>query len=215
VPAGGATGAFLSGPGAFLSGPGAFLPGALSGAFLSGAFLSGAGALFSCCCIAGGALGGFGGAGAAGGAGRCGASAGGAVGRGGGGGGAGWGGGAAAGGAGRGGGAAGGAGRGGGAAGGAAFGGAAFGASFGGCLDFPSGPTSSLAWAITIGAVCAWDGRLPNCIAVRVVVASSTRRRFFMTMWVPGKILATRSGNQRISIRPDCGGLQRWTCFYF
>jgi hypothetical protein len=203
VPAGGATGAFLSGPGAFLSGPGAFLPGALSGAFLSGA-----GALFSCCCIAGGALGGFGGAGgggAAGGAGRCGASAGGAVGRGGGGGGAGRGGGAAA----------GGAGRGGGAAGGAAFGGAAFGASFGGCLGFPSGPTSSLAWAITIGAVCAWDGRLPNCIAVRVVVASSARRRFFMTMWVPGKILATRSGNQRISIRPDCGGLQRWTCFYF
>jgi hypothetical protein len=36
---------------------------------------------------------------------------------------------------------------------------------------------------------------LPNCVAVRAVVASSTRRSFVMMVWVPGKILAT-SGDQ-------------------
>jgi hypothetical protein len=31
----------------------------------------------------------------------------------------------------------------------------------------------------------------------------------------PRKILTTRFGDQRISVRPDCGGLRRRTCFYF
>ena len=72
-----------------------------------------------------------------------------------------------------------GAGRGGAAAGGA---GRAGGAAFGGCLggasfdSLPGGP----ACAITIGAVCACEGMLANCAAVRAVVASSTRRRFVM-----------------------------------
>jgi hypothetical protein len=133
-----------------------------------------------CCCWAGpglGGVGGFGGAGggaAAGGAGRCGgAAAGGGTGRAGG---------AAAGGAGRcGGAAAGGAGRCCGAPlGGAPFGGAPLGASLGGALGFPSGPSSSCACATTSGAVCAWDGGAANCIAVKAVVASSTRRSFIM-----------------------------------
>jgi hypothetical protein len=65
------------------------------------------------------------------------------------------------------------------------------GAPFGGCLGFPSGPSSSLACATTIGAVCACDAlELANCIAVRAVVASSTRRRFVMMIEVPGKVLS-------------------------
>src|SRR5207248_10228173 len=126
-------------------------------------------------CPAEGDFGAAGGGG--GGVGRGGAAAGG------GGGGVGRGGGAAAGG--------GGAGRGGAAAGGGAAGGAAFGAAAGGAplgaslLGLPSGPSSSFACAITSGAVCACDGELANCIAVRAVVASSTRRRFVMMISVP------------------------------
>lgn len=91
---------------------------------------------------------------------------------------------------GRGGAAAGGAGRGGG---GAPFGGAAFGgAPFGGCLGFPSGPSSPAACAITSGAVCACDGALTNCIAVRAVVASSTSRSFVMMVLVPRKIFGRK-----------------------
>jgi hypothetical protein len=101
---------------------------------------------------------------------------------GGGGGGVGRGGGAAAGG--------GGAGRGGAAAGGAAFGGAPGGGPFGGCLGFPSGPSSSFACATTSGAPCACDGEQASCIAVRAVVASSTRRRFVMMILVSRKTLA-------------------------
>jgi hypothetical protein len=131
----------------------------------------GAGVLF--CCWTGpglGGVGGFGGA-AAGGAGRCGGAAAG--------GGAGRVGGAAAGGAGRcGGAAAGGAGR---CCCGAPLGGAPFGgAPLGGALGFPSGPSSSCACAATSGAVCAWDGGTANGIAVKAVVASSTRRSFVM-----------------------------------
>ena len=101
-------------------------------------------------------------------------------------------------------------------AGGAAVGGVGFaGAPFGGALGLPSGPTSVAACATTSGAVCACDEEAAKCIAVRAVVASSTRRRFVMMVWVPGKFLTTRSGDQRISVRPDCGGLQRRTCFYF
>jgi hypothetical protein len=37
---------------------------------------------------------------------------------------------------------------------------------------------------MTSGAVCACDGGAINCIAVRAVVASSTRRRFVM-VWSP------------------------------
>jgi hypothetical protein len=47
-----------------------------------------------------------------------------------------------------------------------------------------------LAWATTIDAVCACDGELANCITVKVVVASSTRRRFVMMVEVPGKVLS-------------------------
>jgi hypothetical protein len=81
-------------------------------------------------------------------------------------------------------------------------------------LGFPSGPSSSLACATTRGAVCACEGKLTNCIAVSAVVASSTRRGLVMMIWVPGKILAITSGDQRISIRPDCGGLRRLNGFY-
>ena len=122
----------------------------------------------------------------------------------------------------------GGAGRGGAAAGGGAGragAGAAFGGCLGGCLGFPSGPSSSLACATTIGVVCACDGVLPNCIAVRAVVASSNKRSFVMMVWIPGKKgLATRvwqqglsssSGDQRTGVGPDCGGLQRRVCIYF
>src|SRR5258707_308548 len=56
---------------------------------------------------------------------------------------------------------------------------------FGGCFGFPSGPSSSLACATTIGALCACDTELANCIAVRAVVASSTRRSFVMVIWIP------------------------------
>jgi hypothetical protein len=38
---------------------------------------------------------------------------------------------------------------------------------------------------MTSGAVCARDGGAINCIAVRAVVASSTRRRFVMMVWSP------------------------------
>jgi hypothetical protein len=36
-----------------------------------------------------------------------------------------------------------------------------------------------------------------------------------MMVWVPGKLLATRSGDLRISVRPDCGGYRRRAGFYF
>jgi hypothetical protein len=82
------------------------------------------------------------------------------------------------------------------AAGGAAFGGAPLGASLGASfLGLPSGPSSSFgaACAITGGATCAGDGELANCIAVRAVVASSTRRSFVMMISVPGKAMATKA----------------------
>ena len=84
---------------------------------------------------------------------------------------------------------------------------AAGGAGLGGALGFPSGPSSSLACATTIGAVCACDEGAANCIAVSAVVASSTRRRFVMMVWILG-VMANKIGNQRISVGPDCGGLQ-------
>ena len=106
----------------------------------------------------------------------------------------------------------GGAGRGGGGAatggGGAGRGATAGGAPFGGALGLPSGPRSLSACATTIGAVCACDAGAANCIAVRAVVASSTRRRCVMMVWVPGIIGKQESGNQRISVGPDCGGPQ-------
>jgi hypothetical protein len=172
---------------------------------------AGAGAPFCGGCTAGGLLGeagDFGCAGvgaAAGAAGCCGRSAAGGA----------CGGGAAAGGAGRGGGAAGlggGAGGFGAVGGGAALGGAgcAGGVPFGGSLGLPS---SCSACATTSGAVCACDGGPASCIAVRAVVASSTRRSWVMVIGVPGKLLTIRFGDQRISVRPHCGGLHRRTCF--
>ncbi|MCK1454491.1 hypothetical protein IVB36_27375 [Bradyrhizobium sp. 35] len=64
-----------------------------------------------------------------------------------------------------------------------AAGGAAAGGPFGGCFGFPSGPVScGCACATTSGgAPCACDAELANCIAVRAVVASSTKRR--LVMW--------------------------------
>ena len=59
------------------------------------------------------------------------------------------------------------------------------GAAFGGCFGLPSGPSSSLACATTIGAPCACDTELAKCIAVRAVVASSTRRSLVMMIWIP------------------------------
>ncbi len=140
-----------------------------------GAGCGGGGAAGAAGCGAGAAAGGVGGAACGGGGG------GGAAGRGatGGGGGAGRGGAAAGGGAGR------------------AGAGAAFGGCLGGCLGFPSGPSSSLACATTIGVVCACDGMLPNCIAVRAVVASSNKRSFVMMVWIPGK----RSGDKGLATR--------------
>jgi hypothetical protein len=49
-----------------------------------------------------------------------------------------------------------------------------------------------LACATTIGAVCACDAAVANCITVKAEVASSTRRRFFMMIEVPGKVLAAK-----------------------
>jgi hypothetical protein len=75
--------------------------------------------------------------------------------------------------------------------GGAAAGGAGRGATAGGAgfgLGLPSGPRSSLACATTIGAVCACDAGAANCMAVRAVVASSTRRSCVMMVWIPGMI---------------------------
>ena len=140
--------------------------------------------------------GGGGVAGLGGGGGAAAGGGGGATRAGGGGGGAGRGGGAAAGGGGGGGAALGGGGGGGAARAGAAVRqqagagrwtrAAAGGA--GGAFGFPSGPSSSLACATTIGAVCACDAGAANCMAVRAVVASSTRRRCVMMVWVPGMI---------------------------
>ena len=84
---------------------------------------------------------------------------------------------------------------GGGAAGSARRGAGGGGAPFGGCLGFPSGPSSSLACATTSGAVCACDGAAASCSAVRAVVASSESSKFCHDGGVPGKILATRFGN--------------------
>jgi hypothetical protein len=154
---------------------------------------------------------------------------------GGGGGGAGRGGGAAAGGGGGGGAALGGAGGGGGGGGaglgggGAAAGGggagrgaAAGGAAVGGLLGLPSGPSSSLACATTIGASWAYDAGAANCIAVRAVVASSTRRRWVMLVGILEKILAAeqvcrtlRHGDERLIIGPDCGGRKNANPIYF
>jgi len=148
----------------------------------------GFGAAGGCVAAGGAARGGGGGGGGAG----CGGGGGGGAGRGGGGGGGG-----------------GGAGR---------AGGAAFGASLGLGLGFPSGPSSSLACATTIGADCACEGAAANCMAVRAVVASSAIRIFVMMVWVPGEISArsvNNSGDQRTSVRPDCGSVQTRTWIYF
>jgi hypothetical protein len=48
-----------------------------------------------------------------------------------------------------------------------------------------------------IGAVCACDAELANCIAVKAVVASSTRRSFVMMIQIPGKVLSSKRIFQR------------------
>jgi hypothetical protein len=133
----------------------------------------------------GGAAGlGGGGAAAGGGGGAVGLDGGGAA-AGGGGGAAGFGGAAAGGG--------GGAGRAGGAAPGGPF--------CGGCLPFWSSGCPC-ACATTIEAVCACDGALANCIAVRAVVASSTRRRFVMMVSFPGRFCAPNGSAWAINSQP-------------
>ena len=142
-----------------------------------------------------------------GGAGRAGGStwgAGGGAACGGGGGGAAWGGGGAGGAAcgGGGGGAARGGGGGAGLAGGAACGGAAEGAGRAGCGPLGRSFSSLPCCAITSGAVCACEGKAANCIAVRAVVASSTKRSFVMVVWVPRKNPGQGSWpNKRVSNR--------------
>ena len=58
------------------------------------------------------------------------------------------------------------------------------------------------ACATTSGAVCACDGEaIANCVAVSAVVASSTRRRFVMMVWIPGNSAIEqlwRSTNRRL-----------------
>ncbi len=49
---------------------------------------------------------------------------------------------------------------------------------------------------MTCGAVCACDGEAINCIAVSAVVASNTRRRFVMMVWILENISTTRLGNK-------------------
>jgi hypothetical protein len=46
-------------------------------------------------------------------------------------------------------------------------------------------------------SVCACDGELANCIAVRAVVASSTRRRFVMMVSFPGRFYAPKAFSAR------------------
>ena len=88
-------------------------------------------------------------------------------------------------------------------------------------------PVSSpaLACAITSGAVCACDEEAANCIAVSAVVASNTRRRFVMMVWVPGKFAGnnavlvrktqSRHSDQQTSVRPECGAFRRRILFLF
>ena len=182
---------------------------------------------------AGGGDGGTGGVAECGGGGAAGCGGGGgggAVGCCGGGGAAGCGGGGAAGcGGGEGGGAAG-CGGGGGACRGGGAGGAgcaAGGAAFGGCLGFPSGPSSSLC-ATTIGDDCACDGVvITSCMAVNAVVASNAILEVCHVLWVLRGSLKVVKGcknlsevityaiDQRTSVRPDCGGFQTGTRIYF
>jgi hypothetical protein len=143
----------------------------------------------------GAAAGGGGGAAGLGGGGAAAGGGGGAAGLGGGGAAAGGGGGAAGfGGAAAGGGGAAGAGR----VGGAAPGGGPFG---GGCLPFWSSGCPC-ACATTMESDCAWDGALANCIAVRAVVASSTRRRFVMMVSFPGRFYAPKGSAWAINSQP-------------
>jgi hypothetical protein len=108
------------------------------------------------------------------------------------------------------------------AAGGAPFGGA-LGSPFGGPLGLPSGPTSPCACATTIDPVCACDGALANCIAVRAVVASSAIRKFVMMISVPEKASELKGSlsrtlrryDQQPAIRPECGGCKTQRVFYF
>jgi hypothetical protein len=85
-------------------------------------------------------------------------------------------------------------------AGGAAPGGGPF---WGGCLPLPSSP--GCACATTIDAVCACDGALANCIAVRAVVASSTRRRFVMMVSFPGRFYSRMVRRGRSTASQEAG----------
>jgi hypothetical protein len=83
-------------------------------------------------------------------------------------------------------------------------------------LGFPSGPNTSRCCATTIGADCACDGGVANCMAVRAVVASSANRRFVMCCGSRRMVVARNRGaksvsndcDQQTSVRPDCGELQ-------
>jgi len=86
-------------------------------------------------------------------------------------------------------------------------------APFGGCFFLASSFSFSVC-ATAVGADCARDAMATNCIAVSVVVASSTRRSFLMAIWVLGVMYrrARRSTNRRWA------GLWRHSepvCIYF
>jgi hypothetical protein len=67
-----------------------------------------------------------------------------------------------------------------------------------------------LACATTIGVVCACDGVLPNCIAVRAVVASSNKRSFVMMVWIPGKKVLRQGFGNKIVIKLWRSTNKRW-----
>jgi len=66
-----------------------------------------------------------------------------------------------------------------------------------------------------MGALCACDAELAKCIAVRAVVASSTKRSCVMVMRFPGKVLQVGLAINRSRVRPDCGVRTRCGPIYF
>jgi hypothetical protein len=83
--------------------------------------------------------------------------------------------------------------------------------------EVPAARVSEVPLPAALGAVCACEGTLANCATVRAVVASSASRMFVMNLKSPEKFAATNkvlvdrsvgAGDQQITIRPHCGGVQ-------
>jgi hypothetical protein len=83
---------------------------------------------------------------------------------------------------------------------GAAAGGGAFGGCFGGAFGSALS-AGGAACAITVGALCAWDGRAAICQTVKAVVASKARRRVVM--------MTNSSGRYFGLVRIDA---DKWLC---